>query len=362
MWVRVDPKPLDEISTDAQQELADAFIQRFCSNPFEVRPGVYVRCQTRSTVRCPSCAKLYSNDWKMILHSGVDDDANAAYRYFLLTLTAPSFGAVHHVPKSTGDGKKCRCGRLHSSEERSLHGTPVDAHKYDYVGAAAWNRDLGVLFDTTRARLRRRHPDLEYCVVREWQARLSLHVHALVRVPASDAPSALEIGELARTTWATSRIDGTVVEWGSQQTCDEFQTGQSGVRTIGYLAKAINYVVKDVLAGPANQARDHFFRFDQIARTEMRCESCLYSNPSFCRSKVHRNLGARQQVVSVSRHTKTREGWSLTGLTRKGQREVRRAWAENEADGGDAQARAAFRYEAHKWAAKVKLDARNFSS
>jgi len=348
------PNQTDDLSADAQDELADAFLKRFCAKPFEVKPGVYVRCQSRSTAVCQSCAGIYSGDWRAIIRSGVFDADTSGFRFFMLTLTAPSFGAVHSSGKVGQEERRCRCGARHDDDERLLAGTPISPDTYDYTAAAAWNRDLGALIDVTRNRIRRRHPDFEYCIVREWQSRLSLHVHALIRVPTTDGPSASEITEIAKTTWASSRVDGTVVRWGDQARCDEFPTTEDGAATISYLAKAINYLAKDVLLRPASDARLHYDRFHRAARMEMNCAKCVNRDPYMCRAKIHDNLGARQHVVSASRRTADRPGWSMTGLTRGGQREGRRAWASDAVAAEGDQARRSYRQAAGVWAASHK--------
>lgn len=64
------------------------------------------------------------------------------------------------------------------------------------------------------------------------------------------------------------------------------------------------------------------------AARRMRCAAdCV---PQDCSSLVHQRYGSRSQVVSASRRTKYRTGWSFTGLTRTVQRRLRRAWWESQ--------------------------------
>lgn len=293
-----------------------------CSNPFRTKSGLYVRCQSRLRSKCESCAELYRGDWAAIARSGVFDGPVEHFRFYLLTLTAPSFGGIHRVPKD-GGGRvpRCGCGVVHGLADGDLRGTPVDPAAYDYAGAVAWNRDSGVLWDRTRRRLRDWWPSVEFFVVREWQARGALHLHAIVRIARVEAPPAEFLGKTARAASAFSPVDGAEVEWGTQVVCDSFRADGDGAKTIWYLSKALNYVLKDSAREEgASRSWRHVARLQDAAR-DMRCRpDCL---PRECSNRAHERFGARGHVVSASRRTKTRPGWSFTGLTRKIQRQQR---------------------------------------
>jgi len=305
---------------------AESVLSRHCSHPILVAGGVWVRCGSRAKSRCPSCAVLYRNDWAAIARSGVFDGPVQDFRFYLLTLTAPSFGAVHRVPRSA-DARRhsCRCGVVHTAND-GLRGVPLDPASYDYAGQVAWNRDAGVLWDRTRRRIRDRWDSLEYFIVREWQDRGVLHVHALVRVALSEAPSASELGMAARSAEALSKIDESLVGWGAQFQCDAFKADGNGARTIWYLSKALNYVMKDIASdgvGGLDQTWDHLAALQRAARS-MRC--CATCDPANCLRRVHMNWGSRSHVVSASRRTVHRTGWSFSGLTRTVQRRLRKEW------------------------------------
>jgi hypothetical protein len=320
-------------TTDAA---AAAIMQRGCSSPVKTTTGGWVRCGSRIKSKCGSCAELYRGDWAAIARSGVFDGPVEQYRFYLLTLTAPSFGGVHRVPRE--GAAKCRCGRVHDAKDAGLRGVPLDDAAYDYAGQVAWNRDAGVLWDRTRRRMRDRWDSLEYFIVREWQDRGVLHVHALVRIARLEAPSQDVLRDAARTAIAVSQVDGTVVEWGAQADCKAFRADGDGAKTIWYLSKALNYVLKDV----ASDAGDvpvavwrHQVALGDAARRMRRGASC---EPQNCPSLVHKRYGSRSQVVSASRRTRKRSGWSFTGLTRTLQRQLRRAWWESRQseDGGES--------------------------
>lgn len=306
---------------------AAAVMQRGCSSPVKTTTGVWVRCGSRIKSKCGSCAELYRSDWAAIARSGVFDGSVEEYRFYLLTLTAPSFGGVHRVPRE--GTAKCRCGRAHDAKDAGLRGVPLDGDSYDYAGQVAWNRDAGVLWDRTRRRLRDRWDSLEYFIVREWQDRGVLHVHALVRIARLEAPGQDALRDAARTATAVSKVDGTVVEWGTQADCKAFRADGDGAKTIWYLSKALNYVLKDV-ASDAGEVPVAVWRHQVAlgdAARRMRCAAGC--EPQNCSSLVHQRYGSRSQVVSASRRTRKRSGWSFTGLTRTVQRQLRRAWWES---------------------------------
>ena len=301
-----------------------------CIRPFKTKSGQFVRCQSRVRSSCPSCAELYRGDWAAIARSGVFEADTARFRFYLLTLTAPSFGRVHRVPRSESSRlKRCGCGATHSLKEAGLRGVPLDPSAYDYPGQVAWNRDAGVLWDRTRRRVRDRWDSVEFFLVREWQDRGVLHLHVILRIDRFEAPDPLSLKEAARTAEAASKIDGTVVSWGEQADAAAFRADGDGAKTIWYLSKALNYVMKDTALAAmggvgSNLAWVHLTALAYAARA-MRCSrECV---PSECGSRVHNRYGSRSHVVSASRQTRHRSGWSFTGLTRRVQRSLRAAWA-----------------------------------
>lgn len=309
-------------------------LPRGCIRPHKLKSGMYVRCQSRVRSSCPSCAELYRGDWAAIARSGVFDVDVSRFRFYLLTLTAPSFGSVHRVPRSEASKpKRCGCGATHDVRDAGLRGVPLDVNSYDYASQVAWNRDAGVLWDRTRRRLRDWWPSVELFLVREWQERGVLHLHALVRIDRPGSPDASVLREASRTAEAISPVDGSFIGWGSQADAKSFRADGDGAKAIWYLSKALNYVMKDTalaaMSGEGkNFAWDHLSRLAQAAR-EMRCsKACV---PGDCGSRVHDRYGSRSHVVSASRRTRHRPGWSFTGMTRRSQRESRAAWAASQA-------------------------------
>lgn len=263
----------------------------------------------------------------------------ARFRFYLVTLTAPSFGRVHRVPRSnSSQTRRCGCGVVHRLSDAGLRGVPLDPARYDYAGQVAWNRDAGVLWDRTRRRIRDRWDSVEFFLVREWQDRGVLHLHLLVRIARSEAPDARTLGDAARTAEAVSPVDGSVVRWGAQADAAVFRADGDGAKTIWYLSKALNYVMKDTALAAMdgngkNRAWAHLTALGRAARTMPCSSACI---PADCASRVHDRYGSRSHVVSASRRTRHRSGWSFTGLTRGLQRRMRAAWAAARADAAAA--------------------------
>ncbi len=93
---------------------------RGCVRPSKTVTGIWVRCGSRIKSRCESCAELYRGDWAAIARSGIFDGPVETFRFYLLTLTAPSFGAVHRVQRAAG--QRFRCAAVECSTPRVMQG------------------------------------------------------------------------------------------------------------------------------------------------------------------------------------------------------------------------------------------------
>ena len=312
-------------------DVAAVVAEAVCAHPVQVvdrygHPRL-VRCGSRLAAWCPACSRLVVGDWSAIIRSGIyDAPEGQTYEWLFLTLTAPSYGRVHRVPRRPGSPQRCGCGRVHGPDDGDLRGAPLDPSAYDYDGQVGWNRDMGALWDRTRRRLERLLGDgLSYAVVREWQARGVLHVHAIVRVPGGMTVSPVQVAAEARA--ATASVAGRLVGWGEQVDCrrvpgDPVDTA----RHIGYLAKMIGYSVKSVGSSAAAPASEHARRLDHAAaRMDCGRRSCR-GRWGGCPAVAHRQYGARASVVSVS------QDWSFSGVTRAKQRADRHAWVEVQSD------------------------------
>ena len=216
-----------------------------------------VACRDRREVVCPSCSSLYQADaWilvsaGMIGGKGISSEA-AEHPKLFVTLTAPSFGAVHtrrsngscHPPRSVIS--RCAHGRPHSCPLRhetgdELLGTPLCSSCFDYRGAVLWNAHASRLFAETMRQLSRRvasvggvsrddfvsQARINYLKVAEVQRRGLIHFHAILRLDGpehaeSPPPSWLTatlVEEQLRVLIPTVRSNGVDHEsrrWGSQ--------------------------------------------------------------------------------------------------------------------------------------------------
>lgn len=314
---------------------------------------IAVRCGSRSEKRCSGCSWLYKKDTAKILRSGLCERPGlGAFRFFFLTLTAPSFGACHVVAKR-GERKRCRCGVWHDAlRDADLRGVPLDCGKYDYEAQAAFNYQVGALWNVTLTMLRKALPDLEFAKVFEWQQRGAIHLHVILRIPASNLTDLGDAVALIRERAVSATALQGGLRWGSQCRCDEI--GGSGMvdKVIGYVKKAVSYVTKDVCAERVEGAPRHgvhVFRLECAARS-MHCDRCAElmrkgsgvdvhhrwqlvrrlrsKSQGFleCSALPHRRWGARAGVMSTSRATAHRTSWSLSGLTRSALVDVRAKW------------------------------------
>ncbi|MER6051265.1 replication initiator [Streptomyces sp. NPDC001793] len=184
-------------------------------------PGerLLVRCRNRRATVCAPCSRLYAGDTFHLVRAGllggknVPTDVRDHPRLFL-TLTAPSFGAVH---RTTAGGERCRprrngghcqhgrplgCPAVHDATD-PLVGQPLCPNCYDYPAHVLWHGHAGRLWKAftdnlynhlaartgrTRTGLRRA-VRISYAKVAEYQKRAAVHVHAVVRLDGATGPS-----------------------------------------------------------------------------------------------------------------------------------------------------------------------------
>jgi len=369
-----------------------------CSRPRFI-DGKRINCGSRFKSECEHCSRTYRLDWLAVMRAGFFAPVPYAagimpgYSYGLVTLTAPSFGKtknggrVHRVPKHPNSKRiRCGCGVTHEHSEKHLSGVPLDFAAYDYDEAVAWNRDMGQLFNVTRARMLRHYPGVSFVGVVELQSRLAAHCHLLCRVPGEGKPDAwfqAFADDLARQTTA-SNIDGVVRGWGQQADGRAFKkldTPDGMLSTAGYLASVLGYMAADMtgdtkhqegadsplrnahaalMAGAAHRMRcsngehrmpivppvpyeaggktwpENVPPVDSIDGTEHPKPAPLaermamqVGNPSdtstWCKALVHSRYGLRQKQIWVARD------WAFNGINRTKQRQKRSEWAASEA-------------------------------
>jgi hypothetical protein len=170
-----------------------------------------VACRNRRASRCAPCAELYRADTYQLIRAGLAGgksvpDSVARHPRIFATLTAPSFGAVHHrVVNGDGSVQRCHpgagCNQRHAADDPCL-GQAVDPDCYDYTGAVIWNALAGVLWHRTATLIVRhlarhlgvseadfrRQARVSYGKVAEFQARGLVHFHIIVRLDGPDGP------------------------------------------------------------------------------------------------------------------------------------------------------------------------------
>jgi hypothetical protein len=170
-----------------------------------------VACRNRRTSRCGPCAEVYRADTYQLIRAGLAGGKNvpeaaAGHPRIFATLTAPSFGPVHHrVTNADGSVQPCHpgggCKERHAAEDPCL-GQAIDRKRYDYRGAVVWTALAGVLWHRTvtlvvrhlarhlgltEKELRRRCR-VSYGKVAEFQARGLVHFHVIIRLDGPDGP------------------------------------------------------------------------------------------------------------------------------------------------------------------------------
>lgn len=266
------------------------------------------RCGNRRESACASCSRVYARDVFEMVRCGVHGGKGVPEQVkenplVFVTVTAPSFGAVH----STRGGNVChprgavvcRHGRSKTCAERhevgdSVIGSPICDDCYDYLGHVVWqfhapelwrraiqdvNRQLAVRLGVGSSSVGK-VASRQYGRTAEMQARGAVHFHALFRL---DGPSDEGIGAVctveARTLVdairaAFARVaytapptfesdDSRVLRWGSQV---DVRVVHDGVRTddpdgpitgeqvAAYLAK---YSTKDTSLSVPDSAHGH---------------------------------------------------------------------------------------------------------
>ena len=242
--------------------------------------GVLLKaCGSRRETVCPPCASLYRGDAFALVAAGLRGGKDVPesigdHPAVLLTLTAPSFGAVHRK-RPDGSchpwGSRCPHGRALFCSQRHSSGDVAICQSlcpdcYDYEGAVLFNagvselwrrttiyalRSLGALLDLS-ARAASRRLRLSYVKVVEFQRRGSVHLHVLVRadvrgeehgeppagIDADMVATALRIAVRKVSAPLPGADDGRRMAWGDQVDATVVTDAENGRRrAAAYLAK-----------------------------------------------------------------------------------------------------------------------------
>jgi hypothetical protein len=318
---------------------------------------LHVRCGNRRAEVCPSCSRMYARDTFAMVKAGVAGgktvpESVAANPLLFVTLTAPSFGAVHTArnpagscqPRSSASrcphGTPASCTVMHSVES-PLVGSAICPQCYDTASAVIWQwwaPELWRRFTITLRRLLARTlgvgesrlgrlASVQYAKVAEFQQRGLVHFHALIRLdgPAADgvgSPAPLDAASLAavvRAAVPTVEVLAPAVDeqdrprrlvWGKQIDVRVVRAGQrtddpTGPlvpgQVAGYLAK---YATKDAghLTGHG-QRRPHIEALHRACRdlAERALEADGVASPYALMDKWSHMLGFRGHFSTKSR-------------------------------------------------------------
>ncbi|MEU6825112.1 replication initiator [Streptomyces atriruber] len=312
-----------------------------------------VRCRNRRTTVCAPCSRLHAADTFHLIRAGllggktVPATVRNRPRLFV-TLTAPSFGPVHHTgdrcrPRrdggTCGHGRRLGCGAIHASTDL-LVGQPLCGDCYDYPAHALWHAHAGKLWDRFVIGVRRHlassvglaqsrfsdHARLSFARVAEYQKRAAVHVHAVVRLdgpggPDDEPPAWGTAARLADSVHATVRrvlvctpyspaIGELDLCWGQQFDVRPLSSDGTGPDDDAVAAYVAKYVTKG--AGETGAGLDHQVTWDDFdaatvtphVRSLMRTCWRLGGLPEYAplrlRAWAH-TLGYRGHILTKSR-------------------------------------------------------------
>ncbi|MHB1171119.1 MAG: replication initiator, partial [Lacisediminihabitans sp.] len=217
----------------------------YCAAPIQLsrtndgaESTVLVRCKNRRQAVCPSCSDLYAGDTWHLVHAGIGggDDVPvsvALHPLVFVTLTAPSFGAVHRATDSdlrcrASEGSAvCRHGRptgcvsAHDSRDALVgQALCIDCYRYIDQAVFTWHApELWSRFTLTLRRILRRHlaeRDLDPASVKvsfvkvvEMQRRGVPHFHAIIRLDQSKPSDPQECVHAPSSVDARTLVDIT---------------------------------------------------------------------------------------------------------------------------------------------------------
>jgi hypothetical protein len=332
-----------------------------------------VGCRNRRESVCLPCSYLHHGDTYQLVVAGLAGGKGvpaevASHPRVFVTLTAPSFGAVHRLADPENPAARCRARRdggvcahgvsgacyARHVEGDALAGAPLCGGCYDYAGAVLWNASLGRLWNRFVERVRRElakragiavrdlsaHARVSFAKVAEYQRRGSVHLHAVIRCdgpggPGDPAPSwasAALLGEAARAAGAWVRVrlavpggGERVLSFGGQLDVQEITPGGAldGLSDQAVAAYIAKYVTKGDIPGLVLPNRLRSARqieatpgLTEHARTLMRTCFALNWEPAFEALRLvlwAHQLGFRGHVLTKSRVYSTTYG-ALRGV------------------------------------------------
>lgn len=260
---------------------------------------VLTACNNRRESVCPNCSETYRRDaWHLVAAGlrggkGVPESV-IEHPALFVTLTAPSFGAVHASRRSeAGDPLPCRprrdpescphgrptaCWDRHSGSDEVV-GQPLCRECFDYEALVVWNATIPELWRRTMIYLQRelaraadmtltdlrRAVRVSYVKVAEYQTRGAVHLHAVLRLDGADGehpPSGFDEELLAASIEAavpevTIRVDAGDHRWFARW------GEQLDIRPIGESAELSREAVAAYIAKYATKSSDQFGRLER---------------------------------------------------------------------------------------------------
>lgn len=360
----------------------------FCASPIRLEASdewgrqhqVLTRCNNRRATACPSCSDLYARDIWQLIHAGLNGGHHgipstvAGHPQLFVTLTAPSFGAVHTTRRNgtchtdsrqrraCEHGRIDRCDRIHDLDDPAV-GQPLCSECYDYMGHVLfawhapelWRRFTIRLRRSLSQELRTRGADPKgtrpsFVKVVELQRRGVPHFHAVIRLDAASRPGeepsppeanldTADLVELARRATVGTKLtigNNVILRFGEQLDIKSISgagtvgsdADVSNRRVAGYLAK---YVTKSVTDLGIDVRRLSEEGIDQLDVTD-HVRRILHTIVLVARDEQYQEmplwlhtLGYRGHVTSKSRQFST---------TMKALREHRADWRREQAGSG----------------------------
>lgn len=279
------------------------------STAHEPRGELLVRCKSRRAAVCAACSEEYRADAYQLIRSGVAGGSKGVpasvrvHPRVFVTLTAPSFGAVHRGPGKDGKTRICHprrsgpsCMKYHRADD-PLIGQPLEPESYDYVHHVLWQAHAGELWRRFTIHLRHhlasaagltraefaQQVRVSYAKVAEFQARGVIHFHAVIRLDGvSREPRSWPLPPVwASLDMLTSAVDSAIratslevsaggesyrLVWGSQydiRPIGDFGPNHgalSDTAVAGYIAKYATKATEEVGGLEVDRVRPHVAR------------------------------------------------------------------------------------------------------
>lgn len=331
----------------------------YCQHPVTLSDGkrtILKGCGNRRSSVCLPCSDRYKNDMWHLVSAGLRGgkgvpDTVAGHPMVFVTLTAPSFGAVHSTRDKNTQSRVCRpntgrcphgrpkgCWQHHTAGEECL-GKPLCLKCFRYQQAVTFNLLAPELWRRTTIYIKRalaqvngipqhslnKQVRLSYVKVAEYQKRGVIHFHAIIRLDGIETdevtfpPEGFTTGQLiqavrlgVQTVAVPSPLTGNeLVRWGTQLDIQPItQQKTLSKKAAAYIAK---YATKatETIGVPTHRINenqiDHLVVHPHIKRY-LQTTANLANRKVFKKTSLHRviqTLGFRGHCTTKSRRYST---------------------------------------------------------